>query len=41
MPMVMPICTVETEQLKNLHIAGSAGLYISFMNEPKALSITM
>ena len=36
----MPICTTGTEQLKNRHMAGNAGAYMSLTNEPNALSST-
>ena len=38
MPVVSPSCTVDTEQLKNFIISGSAGTYMSLTKEPKALN---
>jgi hypothetical protein len=40
MPIVSPICAVDTEQPKSRAIDGSAGAYISLTNEPSALSTT-
>ncbi len=37
-PIVRPSCTVGTEQWKNSFIDGSEGIYMSFTNDPKALS---
>ena len=40
MPIVSPIWASGTEQPKNRHMPGNAGVYISLTNEPSALSNT-